>query len=118
MSIRTLAPTSRASIHEQIPLDEKNAVVTFDLKEGRRKDALPEAQVANVAKVQNAANRALLAQQLAAVERLRAARELCRFAGDGRAQRRRARLLPPRRRSAIARSSRRCPKARTSAATR
>src|SRR5207237_1150145 len=52
-------------IHEQIPLEEKNAVVLFDLKEGRRKDALPEAQVAQVAKIQDVANRAVLAQQLA-----------------------------------------------------
>jgi hypothetical protein len=53
-------------VHEQIPLAEKNAVVVFDLKEGRRNEALPEAQVANVAKVQNAVNRAVLAQQLPA----------------------------------------------------
>jgi len=52
-------------IHEQIPLDDKNALVTFTLGVGRRQEALPEAQVANVAKIQNAANRALLAQQLA-----------------------------------------------------
>lgn len=51
-------------IHEQIPLGEKNAVVLFDLKEGRRQEPLQEAQVANVAHVQNAVNRAILAQQL------------------------------------------------------
>jgi hypothetical protein len=51
-------------IHEQIPLDDKNAVVVFDLKDGRRKEALNEAQVAHVAKIQNATNRALLAQQV------------------------------------------------------
>jgi hypothetical protein len=50
---------------ENIPLDEKDALVTFALDKGRRKDALPEAQVAQVAKVQNAANRAILAQQIA-----------------------------------------------------
>jgi hypothetical protein len=50
--------------HGQIPVDEKNAVVEFDLNVGRRKDSLPEAQVA-VAKIQNAANRELLAQQIA-----------------------------------------------------
>ncbi|MDX1948383.1 MAG: hypothetical protein SFU86_23540, partial [Pirellulaceae bacterium] len=52
-------------VHDQIPLGEKNAEVIFAVENGRRKDALPEAQVANVAKVQNAMNRAVLAQQLA-----------------------------------------------------
>jgi hypothetical protein len=50
---------------QYIPLDDKDALVIFALDKGRRKDALPEAQVAQVAKVQNAANRAILAQQLA-----------------------------------------------------
>jgi hypothetical protein len=52
-------------IHEQVPLGEKTAVVAFNLKDGRREKALPEEQIANIAKVQNAANRAVLAQQLA-----------------------------------------------------
>jgi len=52
-------------IHEQIPLAEKNAVVLFALKDGHRTEALPEAQVAAVAKIQNATNRAVLAQQMA-----------------------------------------------------
>jgi hypothetical protein len=56
---------NQSVIHEQIPLKDKDALVTFALDKGRRKDALPEAQVAQVAKVQNAANRAILAQQLA-----------------------------------------------------
>jgi uncharacterized membrane protein YgcG len=51
-------------IHEQIPLTDKNAVVVFEMKDGRRKDALPEAQVAQVARIQNAVNQAILAQQL------------------------------------------------------
>jgi hypothetical protein len=53
-------------VHEQIPLAEKNAVVEFALTGGHRKEALPEAQVATVAKIQTAFNRQLLAQQLAA----------------------------------------------------
>jgi hypothetical protein len=61
-------------IHEQIPLGEKNAVVKFDVPGGRRKDALPEAQVANIAKVQNAMNRQILAQQLAGMQDTEAAR--------------------------------------------
>jgi hypothetical protein len=52
-------------IHEQIPLGEKPAVVVFEMKEGRRQDALPEAQVAQVARIQNAVNQAILAQQMA-----------------------------------------------------
>jgi hypothetical protein len=51
--------------HDQIPLVDKDAVAVFDLKEGHRKDALPEARLASAVKVQNAANRAVLAQQLA-----------------------------------------------------
>jgi hypothetical protein len=61
-------------IHEQIPLGEKNALVTFDVPAGRRKDALPEAQIANIAKVQNAMNRQVLAQQLAGMQDTEAAR--------------------------------------------
>lgn len=52
-------------IHEQIPLGEKAAVVVFEMKDGRRQDALPEAQVAQVARIQNAVNQAILAQQMA-----------------------------------------------------
>lgn len=52
-------------IHEQIPLTDKAAVVVFEMKDGRRHDPLPEAQVANVARVQNAVNQAILAQQMA-----------------------------------------------------
>ncbi|HTN77716.1 MAG TPA: hypothetical protein VL096_20805, partial [Pirellulaceae bacterium] len=48
----------------QIALGDKDAVVLFDIKNGRRKEALAEHQVANVAKVQMAIGRAVLAQQL------------------------------------------------------
>lgn len=50
----------------QIPLGEKDALVVFDLDHGRRKEALAEHQVANVAKVQAAVGRAVLAQQIEA----------------------------------------------------
>jgi len=50
--------------HAQIPLEEKNAAVVFNLKDGRRKESLPD-QVAQVAKIHNATNRAVLSQQLA-----------------------------------------------------
>jgi hypothetical protein len=55
-------------VHEQIPIGEKNTLATFTLKDGRRKEALREGQVANTVKIQNAANRALLAQQLGALQ--------------------------------------------------
>ena len=62
-------------IHKQVALAEKNAVIAFDLKDGRRKEALPEDQVANIAKIQNAANRAVLAQQMAQFDDSQAARD-------------------------------------------
>lgn len=49
---------------KQIKLGDKDHQVVFELKEGRRMEALPDAQVAQVAKVQNAFNRAILAQQM------------------------------------------------------
>jgi hypothetical protein len=50
--------------HAQFPVGDKLTAVEFELDGGRRKDALPEAQIAQVAKIQNAANRTVLAQQL------------------------------------------------------
>ncbi|WP_261365093.1 VWA domain-containing protein [Anatilimnocola floriformis] len=52
-------------IHEQIPINAKGAIVQFEMKDGRRQDPLPEAQVAQVARIQNAVNQAILAQQMA-----------------------------------------------------
>jgi hypothetical protein len=65
-------------IHDQVPLDDKNAAVVFEIKDGRRKDALPEAQVAQVAKVQNALNKQVLAQQLAGMSDSEAASNFAR----------------------------------------
>jgi hypothetical protein len=56
------------TIHEQVPLGDKDALVLFAVKEGRRQEPLPEAQVAQVARVQNGVNRAILAQQLAVLD--------------------------------------------------
>jgi hypothetical protein len=53
-------------IHEQVPLGDKNTLATFSLKDGRRKEALREEQVAKVVNLQNASSRAVLAQQIAA----------------------------------------------------
>lgn len=60
---------------KQIDMGEKNALVIFEVKDGRRKDALPEAQVQNIARVQNAVNRAILAQQLSNLDDSQAARD-------------------------------------------
>jgi hypothetical protein len=48
-----------------IPLKDDQAVVVFDLKDGRRKEGLQEHQVAQAADVQMAVGRQILAQQLA-----------------------------------------------------
>jgi uncharacterized membrane protein YgcG len=60
-------------IHQQIPLGDKNALVLFNLDDGRRAEPLAEAQVAQVAKIQNDVNRAVLAQQLAGLDNAAAA---------------------------------------------
>jgi hypothetical protein len=60
-------------ISEQIPLGDKNALVIFDLEKGRRAEPLAEAQVAQVAKIQNDVKRAVLAQQLAGLDNSAAA---------------------------------------------
>jgi hypothetical protein len=51
-------------LREQLELGEKKAVFAFNLDDGRRKEMLPEEQIANVARVQNALGRQVLAQQL------------------------------------------------------
>jgi hypothetical protein len=60
---------------QQILISEKDAMGLFTLKNGRRTDALPEAQVANIAKAQNAVNKQILAQQLAGLDNSGAARD-------------------------------------------
>ncbi len=49
-----------------IPLEKDQVLVTFDLKDGRRKEPLRDQQVANAAIGQLAMNRQILAQQIAA----------------------------------------------------
>ena len=59
--------TPRAvDVRKRIPLEKDEAAVAFSLKDGRRKEALAEQQVANVVSAQLAMNRQILAQQLAA----------------------------------------------------
>jgi tetratricopeptide (TPR) repeat protein len=59
---------SMVHIRQQIPVSERDALVTFDLTDGRRTEPLAEAQLAMAAASQVAANRAVLAQQLAALD--------------------------------------------------
>jgi hypothetical protein len=52
------------SIRKNLPLQKDEAIVAFDLKDGRRKDTLAQQQVANVVRAQMAVNQQILAQQL------------------------------------------------------
>jgi hypothetical protein len=53
-------------VRKNIGLDKDEALVVFDLKDGRRKEPLRDQQVANAASGQLGLNRQILAQQLAA----------------------------------------------------
>jgi hypothetical protein len=53
-------------IRQNIPLADKDAMLVFKLENGRRVQPIEEAQLANVAKNQGQANRAMLARQLEA----------------------------------------------------
>jgi hypothetical protein len=53
-----------ADVRKKIPLDKDQAIVVFELKDGRRKEPLRDQQVANAAEGQLAMNRQILAQQL------------------------------------------------------
>ena len=54
-------------VRQQIPLGEKDALVNFNLKEGRRTEPLDQAQVAIVAANQREVGKGILAQQLGSV---------------------------------------------------
>ncbi len=54
-----------ATIRKQIALDKNEAMVKFNLADGRRKDKLSEQQVANAATSQLAVGQQILAQQIA-----------------------------------------------------
>jgi len=67
VDIWTHSGTKQATrIHKQIPLGEKDAMVLFDLKDGRRQEPLAEAQAANAAQAMVGVNQAILAQIIAA----------------------------------------------------
>ncbi len=53
-------------MRKQIPLGETDAMVEFSLKDGRRKEALADAQVANAAQAMAGINQAILAQAVGA----------------------------------------------------
>lgn len=63
-------------IQKQIPIGEKDALILFDLADGRRKEPLEDVQVENIARVQWEVNRAILAQQLSQTENSHAAQAL------------------------------------------
>ena len=49
-------------VKQNIPIGSKNAVVTFDVKDGRRTESIDEQQIANIAKTQVQVSRAVLAR--------------------------------------------------------
>jgi hypothetical protein len=51
-------------LRHQVPLGEQDALVVFDLQDGRRQEPLEEHQLANAAAQQLAVNQAILAQQV------------------------------------------------------
>jgi hypothetical protein len=63
-------------IRQQAPIGERDALVIFELADGRRQEPLEEAQIETIAKVQMEMNRAILSQQLAQTEDSSAVRDL------------------------------------------
>jgi hypothetical protein len=51
---------------QNIPISDKNAVVNFELKDGRRLEGIEEHQIANIARTQIQVSRAVLSQALSA----------------------------------------------------
>ena len=74
-------------VRKKIALDKDEAVVAFDLKDGRRKEALRDQQVANIVDGQLALNRQILAQQLAASIDSQSLLNLASAAGERRQRR-------------------------------
>jgi hypothetical protein len=63
-------------IQKQIPIGEKDALILFDLADGRRTEPLDEVQVEQLAQAQFQMNRAILTQQLAQTEGSSASRAM------------------------------------------
>ncbi len=55
-------------VQQQIPVSERDALVTFELADGRRTEPLAQAQLATAAANQVAVNQAVLANQLSAID--------------------------------------------------
>jgi hypothetical protein len=55
-------------VRQQIPVSERDALVTFDLADGRRTEPLAQAQLATAAANQVAVNQAVLANQLSSID--------------------------------------------------
>ncbi len=68
------------SFRQQVPIDDKNAIVTFELSDGRRQEPLADQQIANVARIQQVIGRDILAQQLSTYERSDAVTDYLRSA--------------------------------------
>jgi hypothetical protein len=51
-------------MHDQVVVGDQDAMVVFDLPEGRRKEALAEQQLANATRTQLAMNQAIVAQKI------------------------------------------------------
>ncbi|MFP6750298.1 MAG: hypothetical protein VB855_01365 [Pirellulaceae bacterium] len=85
-------------IHEQIELGEKDAVVIFEVANGRRLEPLGVQQLENLRKTQQAVGNALLAQQMNQMEGSMAVRD---FAMARRQASRDGRFFVPRRRGVV-----------------
>ncbi|MEX1223399.1 MAG: hypothetical protein WEA31_02515, partial [Pirellulales bacterium] len=69
VTIRTYDENGEPVVHKKnYPVGAKDAMIVFDLKEGRRQENLEEHQLARAAQGQLAVNRAILAQQINAVQ--------------------------------------------------
>ena len=81
-------------IRRQIPLADKDAMVVFDVDEGRRTESLKEHQIASVVTAQAAVNRAVLAQHLNTVSESEAVTESGHCPGPSGAGQRPLPVLP------------------------
>jgi hypothetical protein len=60
--------TKVVHVRKQIPVSERDALVTFDLNEGRRTEPLEQAQLAIATENQEAISRAVLSQQMSEID--------------------------------------------------
>jgi tetratricopeptide (TPR) repeat protein/uncharacterized membrane protein YgcG len=60
--------TKVVHIHKQIPVSDRDALINFDLVDGRRTEPLEQAQLATATENQKAISRAVLSQQLSEID--------------------------------------------------